>query len=204
MYNRMNFLDLIELYDDTLFEGVNFPTGIASELLIDHLVDECAIYEPIYTEYALFNRKIKTFFRKNNANYEKMIDALNTEYKPLENYNKTLDRTEDRATAEKDERSVSENRTSSEDSKSNISAFNSSSYVPSSEDYTNGNLKTNSEDDRNALTNDEFKIGERAYGNIGVTTSQQMLESEIKLRKEINIFNIIGIDFIKEFFIRIV
>lgn len=43
----------------------------------------------------------------------------------------------------------------------------------------------------------------RLHGNIGVTTSQQMLESEIELRNKYNIYDIIINDFIDEFCLRV-
>lgn len=43
----------------------------------------------------------------------------------------------------------------------------------------------------------------RTHGNIGVTTSQQMLESEIELRNKYNIMDIIINDFLREFCLRV-
>ncbi len=109
-----------------------------------------------------------------------------------------------------------------------VSAFNSSNYQPSNKTTENGqNNSTDSEAINTQSTNKQSGTGENnrdvkgdnnrdvkgdnkyetdnnlthnahLYGNIGVTTSQQMLESEINLRQKINIYDVIAEIFFKE------
>lgn len=101
-----------------------------------------------------------------------------------------------------------------------VSAFNSNSYQPSNKTAENGqNNGTDSEAISTQSTNEQSGSGENnrdvkgdnkyetdnnlshnahLYGNIGVTTSQQMLESEFNLRQDINIYDVIAEIFFKE------
>jgi len=101
-----------------------------------------------------------------------------------------------------------------------VSAFNSNDYQPSNKTTESGqNNSTDSEAISTQSTNEQSGSGENnrdvkgdnkyetdnnlshnahLYGNIGVTTSQQMLESEIKLRQNINIYDVIAEIFFKE------
>lgn len=101
-----------------------------------------------------------------------------------------------------------------------VSAFNSNEYQPSDKTTENGqNNSDNSEAISTQSTNEQSGSGENnrdikgdnkyetdnnlshdahLYGNIGVTTSQQMLEAEFKLRQNINIYDVIAEIFFKE------
>ncbi len=101
-----------------------------------------------------------------------------------------------------------------------VSAFNSSDYQPSDKttesgqnnSYDSEEIKTQSENkqtgtgennrdvkgDNKYETDNNLSHNAHLYGNIGVTTSQQMLESEFKLRQNINIYDVIAEIFFKE------
>lgn len=101
-----------------------------------------------------------------------------------------------------------------------VSAFNSSEYQPSDKTTETGATGTDFDDETTTeSTNKQTGSGEtnttgseshtyltdndsdhtgHMYGNIGVTTSQQMLESEFKLRQNINIYDVIAEIFFKE------
>ena len=95
-----------------------------------------------------------------------IYNALTTAYNPLENYSM------DETTNVKTNVSVTRNA----DSKSDVYGFNSEEPSPSNE--TSGGETTTT----TGLYDDNEEHHVRS-GNIGVTTSQQMLESEIEVRQ---------------------
>lgn len=101
-----------------------------------------------------------------------------TNYKPLENYSMLEERTPDlKETIDTENNAKSENKTST-----SVYGFNSSEAVPTSEaDSDTESLKANNFG-KSTRSNTGKETLTRS-GNIGVTTSQQMLESELKLRK---------------------
>ena len=121
------------------------------------------------------------------------------------------------------------NNIGSQTTERKISAQNSSTYQPreqeiaSSRSDTNSNTSTSSEETQattsaeeesnsqfnnnnskegNNSGTDNFVRDSHIHGNIGVTTSQQMIESELELRK-FNLYNYIADLYAKEFIYRI-
>lgn len=101
---------------------------------------------------------------------------LESTYNPLENYDMEEKTTPDLTRTK--------NVQSSMKSENGIFGFNSSTKVPQSENVTSGNKLDNEETEKHTGTNTLTR-----HGNIGVTTSQQMLQSEIDLRSNFNFMN---------------
>ena len=71
-----------------------------------------------------------------------------------------------------------------------VYGFNSSSPVPNQKVTRNGSSTVSNDPDKNVETNVESGTrGLTRHGNIGVTTSQQMLQSEIDLRNKYNFYD---------------
>lgn len=114
------------------------------------------------------------FFEKWEADFT----VLHDEYNPLENYSMSETRTPDLT----DTTTVDTKVTTT--GKNKVYGFNSSTAVPATEQEaeTNGTAANN----RNVLKRTGTEKLARS-GNIGVTTSQQMLISELELRRD-NVF----------------
>lgn len=132
--------------------------------------------------------------------WEKLYAVMSAEYDPIENYSMTetdtpnITRTETpniartRITKQKADVVVISNGTNAAD----VYGFNSSEPVPQAETNGNATQRTQGDADNNVTDETEDETGTRTHtetgsrtlrrsGNIGVTTSQQMLESEIAL-----------------------
>lgn len=118
--------------------------------------------------------------------WKKIYDALMTQYNPLENYSmeetKTPNLTD--TDTETTKSNISTDRTTSATNK--YKGFNATepvvvSKTDGSENVTTSGASTNNEIS-STITHTGTETLERA-GNIGVTTSQQMLESEFKVRQ---------------------
>ena len=108
--------------------------------------------------------------------WDKIYSAINTNYKPLENYDMEQKETPDVTHT----KNVKTNMTVEND----VYGFNSATPVPSSQTTTDGASLNNEETNKETGTR-----GLTRHGNIGVTTSQQMLQSEIDLRSKFNFTN---------------
>lgn len=113
--------------------------------------------------------------------WTKKYDALVTEYNPLENYN--MVEHEDNEIVDDALTNVAgsaANNSSSMTSSHSVYGYNSNSATPSETDSVSTDQSTNMDtnyDNTRTIDRDLTRSG-----NIGVTTSQQMLESELKLR----------------------
>ena len=109
-------------------------------------------------------------YRRFNTKWCKIYDALNIEYNPLENYSSTEIETPNLTDTSKANSKVTV--------KQSGSTFDTAVYQPFASTETAGN-----ENDNKVTTT---KTGTRTVtksGNIGVTTSQQMLQSEFEVRQ---------------------
>lgn len=132
--------------------------------------------------------------------WNKLYNVLNSEYNPIENYNRventTINNTGNETTNENINNSEvltgghTNNNTNENTHK--VSAFNDENFSNDSNDVNNStdefiynnetktNTGTNTSSKNNTGTNETHST---ISGNIGVTTTQQMIVSEIELRK---------------------
>ena len=69
--------------------------------------------------------------------------------------------------------------------------YNGTDYVPNSRTKSSGTSSTNGTDTESGTR----KYTSRIHGNIGVTTSAQMLEGELALRKSMDLYALIAAEF---------
>lgn len=214
-----NLLNVIEFGEVTgkggLFDGILLPNGIDKETLVNKIVYDNWDLQPKILDFDLLKKMIENHFKIRYTSYSKIFEALESEYNPLHNFDRYEVKDEDTHLNQDRTRSntntntiVDSQETNGTDNTENLtSAYNSIAYQPrektnnSFNNTTTTNTSTNaldSEKEQNEHTN-KYTTNNHLYGNIGVTTSQQMLESEIKLRLENDIYTLICLDFRKEF-----
>lgn len=103
--------------------------------------------------------------------WNKLADAMFSAYNPINNYDMVEKRNTDF-----EEHTVTD---SSETVTNKYSGFNADEMKDVSESSTDGDIDTTKTDTGNKLTNELTRSG-----NIGVTSSQQLIESEYNLRKK--------------------
>lgn len=120
------------------------------------------LYDKDSTTY--LSKIADVFILRYGDNLKKIYDALNTTYKPLENYSMVEDE------------NVGSEIVMDAGTDNNVFGFNTTSEdgVPNSKNTNKTTTTGDYEKNKKHLTRS---------GNIGVTTSQQMLESELKLRQ---------------------
>lgn len=196
----------------SLFDYLSMPSGIDKDTLVDNIMMECGEFEVLYSDPEFMRSSIGVWSSKHYRTFDKWITALNIEYNPLENYDRFEDwkdtGTEDTKSSTEDTNNTRSSTTtdlngSSENSGENedkVSAYDSSSYQESEkhdstakekhEDTTktDGSIDNTAKSDNTGHKDDSSVHVGRIHGNIGVTTSQQMLQSEIDIAR----FNIIN------------
>ena len=170
-------------YDNTIFGGFVTPTSINPQILRELIFTEAGELETIYPNPNLFKQLLSSWSQSKLMDWTKIEAALNANYSPIENYDRTEEHIDDY------KRNLSESGKGN--STTSKAAFNSSELIPTDGD--------NSEDSRNYGGGDNRKINIRAHGNIGVTTNQSMINQEIDLRTNHNLYNIIVNDFVNKF-----
>ena len=188
----MATLSLIGLYnyDNTLFDGLTLPAGIDKDICINEILRRCGEFELIYSDLDFNKAMIAQFGNKHNRTFTKWVEGLAEEFNPLHNY----DRHEIYTDTHKSN-AVSNSATStSSNADRKVSAYDASTMQPK-ENETSGGSGTGSAVN---TSNDEVKHEAHLYGNIGVTTSTQMLEDFLRVERW-NIYEHIADIFCDEF-----
>ena len=181
----------IKYYTDTLdFEYIYSHSG---NKYISPLVEKLLKDDNTITTLNL-NKLVNIIYNKFNDKWGRLFDVLTEKYEPLENYNMYEIETPNIKREKTTGTNVDMNVDGSGSNQSNVFGFNTSSDkgVPNAiaEGETSSNTIGNEENNfTNIIENENGnKVLER-NGNIGVTSSQQLLEQEIEVRKN-NIYNI--------------
>lgn len=123
--------------------------------------------------------------------WSKLWDAFNTEYNPIENYSMTEHEERDDVNTREGSDTLTMTGTDTDvltgSTENEVSAFNSSDYSDNTQNTQNStNTETRNMTDTTTYGTTDTLDGERTLtrsGNIGTLTTQNMLQSEIELRK---------------------
>ena len=172
--NNSNYADL----------NMDYFIGYSADKYISPLLDKMNNYDEDLDVTS--SRLANTILRRFATKWKKIYDALVTQYNPLENYSMLEERTPELTTEETENvnSEVTTNRETNASSK--YKGFNASDPVTitttdGKEDVTTSGASADNETHR-VIENTGKETLTRS-GNIGVTTSQQMLESEFKVRQ---------------------
>lgn len=198
----------------SVFDSMILPDGIEKDVLIGSIILKCQEFELLYSDPDFLIQAINVWSRKNYRTFDKWVKALDIKYDPLYNYDRTEEFQDDHTGSFSSSGSGSNTLTNNlTDTTADTlthseKAYNDTNYVGTTQDQSNGSI-TRTGTASNALANsnqgsDTYKNIHKArlYGNIGVTTSQQMLESELNIARW-NLYEHIADLFCNEFCIMV-
>lgn len=209
--------------DSSVFDDIVLPDGIEKNLLIDSILMRSGEFEILYPDPDFLKSAINVWSRKYYRTFEKWVNALNIEYDPLYNYDRTEEYTDEHTGSNSGNNKQTNNLTRTNDltrtddltrtgnltnSQSDTithseKAYNDANFVESKKDVSSisgsngGTVKnTGSVKDTGTVKDTGDISGQfsgqdawknthsaRLFGNIGVTTSQQMLQSELDIAR---------------------
>ena len=161
MISRNDTLSIYGLYlfQTDLFDNFRCPDGLDRDTVIDSIVLECSELELLYPDADFMKGMIGLWSRKEIQVWQKLVDTLNLEYNPIWNKDGTIKEIRKTDSSSKGE------------STTKVSAYNEAGFHDRSNDSSEGSGKSTEEYER------------RETGNIGVTTSQEMIKEELAIRK---------------------
>lgn len=208
-------------YDNTLFDGFNVPEGVVKQIAIDAILMRTRELEIIYPDFTYMKNKITIWSNKYQINWKKLYDTTVLEYNPIENYDRMEDWTDTDDETSTSARDNTRNTTNTVKSTSTNEVMNSvnvtdqntafnagladhAKQITDGDTTENGSITntetgkdTENENVNGGRTGRHTRVG-RAHGNIGVTTSQQMIQSERDL-VIFNLYDVIAESFIENF-----
>ena len=202
-------------YDKTLFDDIVLPDGIDKDNLVSEIMRNSGDLYPYHQVLEYLKRNINYWFVRRLFDFGRMYEALCTEYSPIENYDRKENISRDYVNSGIDKASTTLGSTTtstnigSNDNENKVSAYNESDYTNREKDIQSYNSTVTNRGSGTDTTQTEYGLKRkevediRVHGNIGVTTSQQMIESEMTLRAKYDIYKIISKEFEREFLVQI-
>lgn len=183
-------LSVLGMYnqDPTILNSTNFPLpeGVDRDVLLPLILSETAELEVLYPEPTTFKTIVKAWAAARKPSWERMFLALDEEYNPLHNY----DRHEEESSSDDETAGYTNSSTVT----NQVTGFNSNTFADNDKSVGSGSLS--------GTRGLEHERDLHVYGNIGVTTSAQMLAGELDIRKQ-DIYRIIANEFTEYFCIMV-
>lgn len=192
--SRLSFLGLYK-FDETLFDNLHLPSGMDKENIIKNILLESAELEVIYPDADIMKLAIDCWSQSQLREWEKLYATTLLEYDPISNYDRKEEWTETatnntNVTATSNSESKSNGTTSGNaEGKSSQVPFNTTEFkdltkTMSTNSGTSNETSTGKSSDNTSGTGEStITHSSRMHGNIGVTTTQQMIQSEREVVK---------------------
>lgn len=165
-------------YDNTIFDEAVFPDGIDRDTLIFVIMDMAGNNVCRYSSPTKLKNAITVFFKKNEYKFKGLIETTTFDYDPLVNYDLTITEKRTAAGNEKTESTANDHGTG----ESRVSGYDSSSYVPDSQNTTSAS--GNSAGNRDY--NDSVDVVRTESGDNSARSTQYMIREQ----REIVNFNV--------------
>lgn len=162
------------LYDKTLFEKMIVPVGIDHDFVQNVILYQCAELEIVYPNPHVMKKLIGLWSAKHLYKWDELLKTTQYSYDPIENYNRK--------------------------EKWSITASGSGESVGKTVGFDSGNLVVSNGSD-STVSNNEERSGVTS-GNIGVTTTQKMIQEQRDI-VNFDIIQIIVDDFKRDFCIQL-
>lgn len=164
LYRWLN-AEKIDLFD--AFKSL--PESIDKDTLVNLILTEGGEFEPLYADAGMMKGQIELFVSQHLRTFTKWVEALAIEYNPLENYDRMEDWTDVNHNSASSSGNIGGSNTNS------VSAYDTNGMSPHDSSVSSSNSSSNGSSDGNSTHTG------RTHGNIGVTTSQQMLQSQLDI-----------------------
>lgn len=175
--------------DDDLFKYLVLPEGMDKETFTDTLFLDYGERAVLYSNPDMLQRMIGAWSSKWSLELARIAKTLLEDYEPLWN----IDRYEQVHDVGSEDisgsLSASNGTTNAQTIENTTSAYNSNAYEPDNKSQVNGSGSETISQSSGSEKDNEFTHEGHYYGNGGVTMSQQMAESEVKLREKYNLYH---------------
>lgn len=153
-----------------ILAGITVPDKVDKNILIPELLAQCAELEILYPDASFFRSAVEFWSRTCLYKWQKLADTMDLEYDPISNYDRNEEWTDN-----------------SEDNPGSV-------VTVAQQGYENSGFVDASRSTASGKNTAKGTHKGRTWGNIGVTTSQQMLTQERSVAN-FNLYQIIIEDF---------
>lgn len=167
--------------NDDLFKNLSLPEGLDKSTLTNNILLRGGEFEVAYSDPTAMQSIIGIWSNKMQPTFTRWVKALAIDYAPLENYDRIEHWTDETTGEGTSESNGSVDTTTGDTSELTKSAYDQSTYSPYEKTINDGTVGTTTSDTTGTTMSNDSEHNGRIHGNIGVTTSQQMLVQELEL-----------------------
>lgn len=185
-------LSILALYNyrPDIFDDFSVPDGVQTDVLFPELLAQLAELEMLYSDPDTLKTLIAAWSKRKLYTWDKLYKTMLLEYDPIYNKDAYYEETEDR-TLDSDNKQTRDLKSSASSTGNanttdthSVSGYNEEGFTPAHKDDASSTTSTNGSGTETGTVNNERDDTEkierkrREYGNIGVTTTQHMIEEE--------------------------
>ena len=197
--------------DHSVFESLELPEGIDKDTLIGSIMLRCQEFELLYTDPDVMTSAVFIWGKKNYWTFDKWVKLINKQYDPLYNkdyYEDITDNHEGEFSNEGSAHSSGNTGTTNNlETTHSERAYNNSTLTAISKDADTGTVTgtfgNNNTSDNSGNDSYENTRSYHGYGNIGITSAQELFLREAKDVATWNMYEHIADLFASEFCIMV-
>lgn len=168
-------------YDESVFDGFRTPENVDKDTTIQTILLECAELELIYPDFETMKNAITLWTNKEFAIWEELQKTREYEYNPI--WNKDGIVTETESSLFNKDRTGKYNGTGSGVNTEYVQGFNENNWAGATK--SEGSNSANATENEESTDTGEIERTRIEQGNIGVTTTQRMIQEQ----REVVVFN---------------
>lgn len=196
----MAWVSILTMYNNytDIFDDMVLPAGVDKDLTINSIITELAEMDLLYSSPIVLKPLISVWSHKEIKIWEKLYNTTTLDYNPIDNYDRTETETTSNTANGNQDSTTTNDLSIASDNVHKVAGYDSGNLVTSESD--NGTVD-NTGTVKNNITSGSTNNGTRtlhSHGNIGVTTTQQMIEQERNI-SEFNIYDYIVRSFKRRF-----
>ena len=185
-----------------LFDNLEMPGDLSRERFIKMLCMDAAELEAVYTEPYIMQDLIGQWSSSQMYEWTKLYQLTQLEYNPIYNYDRTEEETIKDTMSGTSSGTGSTSRTTGGTQQNNVTGYNVDSFSPATQQTVSGTESDLSSASSQSSGKNDRERSVRAYGNIGVTSTQQMMQQEMEIAR-MNIYEIMIKEFINRFCVQV-
>lgn len=197
MWARLSTLGLYN-YDPTIFDPLEMPGDLDKDVFIQRLLAECAELPVLYPNPEIFRQQLAAWAAQHAWTWAELYKTMHYDYNPIHNYDRH-EETDDDTKTTVDNNQVGNVHTVAQTTGKNA-AYPTNSLVTA--DQQDGDTTNDSTNRVTGEDNTTYKHRAYLYGNIGVTTTQQMIDAQ-RESVRYNLYSEMIADFVDAFCVRL-
>lgn len=172
----MTLLSVMGLYqfDDSVFDVMAIPAGIKKDALIAAILTECAELEILLPDPDIFKTSLSYWSVSQLPIWQKLYETTQLKYDPLWNKDATITETRKLDVTDKETRNLATGASTT--ATGSVAGYNSTTLRTQEQQVVSGSGTDTGT--RSNVTDHDETITRRETGNIGITSSQELLKQE--------------------------